>query len=237
MKPYVICHILTSADGRITGELLSTNEALAAADVYYEINRTLVHSGKICAFGCGRITMEGSFTAGYYPDLSGYVNNTLQKDDYIATRAKFYAVAFDRCGKLGWRAGVISDPDDEYDRAHVIEVLTKRTPTEYLSYLREIGTSYIFAGENDVDVSLALEKLHSLFEIELFLLEGGSIINGAFSRADAIDEYSLVVAPVCGGSDGAPLLSDGRIASMKLKEIKKYENDIIYLNYERNRTK
>lgn len=44
----------------------------------------------------------------------------------------------------------------------------------------ENGVSYIFAGKNDIDIKLALNKLYSIFGIKKLLLEGGSVINGAF---------------------------------------------------------
>lgn len=40
------------------------------------------------------------------------------------------------------------------------------------------------------------------------MLEGGSIINGAFLKADAVDELSLVVAPVTANAEDKPLFSD-----------------------------
>lgn len=65
-----------------------------------------------------------------------------------------------------------------------------------LLYYRKIGVSYIFAGKNDIDINTVLNKLYDLFDIKVMLLEGGSIINGAFLFADAVDNVSQVIAPV-----------------------------------------
>ncbi len=39
-------------------------------------------------------------------------------------------------------------------------------------------------------------------------MEGGSILNGAFAKADVIDELSLVQAPVLGEKGDKPLFYD-----------------------------
>ncbi|MEE0969578.1 MAG: 5-amino-6-(5-phosphoribosylamino)uracil reductase, partial [Clostridia bacterium] len=67
-RPYIICHMVTSLDGKVTGDFLGNPECAAACETYYEINRNLKSNG----FICGRVTMESSFTGGYYPDLSEY---------------------------------------------------------------------------------------------------------------------------------------------------------------------
>ena len=67
-RPYIICHMVTSIDGKVTGDFLFQAESAAATDIYYRINRDLKADG----FICGRVTMEGSFTNGWYPDLSKY---------------------------------------------------------------------------------------------------------------------------------------------------------------------
>ena len=146
----------------------------------------------------------------------------------------FYAVAFDTHGKLGWKCGRIIDPDGDpgYDGAQIIEVLSEDVDDRYLCYLREKKISYIFAGEDSIDVKLALFKIKSLFGCETLLLEGGSIINGAFERADVIDELSLVVAPVVAEKDDKPLFTDSDIANYELVKAEN-ENGNLILNYSR----
>ena len=67
-RPYIICHMVTSLDGKVTGDFLFGPECENATEIYYDINRKLECNG----FICGRVTMGGSFTGGYYPDLSDY---------------------------------------------------------------------------------------------------------------------------------------------------------------------
>ena len=146
MKPYIICHMVMSIDGRVTGEFLSKNNH----EIYYQINRDY----KADAFACGRVTMEESFTGGYYPDLTNY-QPVLEFEDYILNKeTNLYALAFDPHGRLGWKEDHIIDLDQDpgYDNAKVIEILTHQVDNRYLSYLQKQGISYIFGGEEKIDI-------------------------------------------------------------------------------------
>lgn len=229
-RPYVICHMTTSLDGKVTGEFLNLPETVPATEVYYEINRAY----RADAFACGRVTMESSFTGGWYPDLTEFRNTEIPERDYRAdSDARFFSVAFDRRGRLGWKTARIEDEDPGYEGAHIIEVLCENAPSAYLAYLRSIGVSYVFAGEREMDLSLALNKLKQVFGIETLLLEGGSILNGAFLREGLVDELSLVVAPMTAEADDKPLFDGSVAAAYELKGTKLYEASVFWLNYKR----
>ena len=91
---------------------------------------------------------------------------------------------------------------------HVVAVLTHRVSDEYLSVLRERGVSYLLAGNDDVELPLALEKIGARLGVRTLMLEGGGGINGSFLRDGLIDEVSLLVAPVADGRIGTPALFD-----------------------------
>ena len=234
MSPYIICHMVTSIDGKVTGDFLFQDECAEATDIYYRINRERKADG----FICGRVTMEGSFTGGWYPDLSRYKpvrhDMDMKMDFIVDDLSGFYAIAFDTHGRLGWKSNKIIDPDGDpgYDGAQIIEVLSEQVDVRYLRYLRDMEISYIFAGENAIDVELALFKLKNIIGCNTLLLEGGSIINGAFERARAVDELSLVVAPLIAGNDGKPLLMDSVPMSFKLVK-EGNENGNLILKYKR----
>ncbi|MBQ1463959.1 MAG: dihydrofolate reductase family protein [Ruminococcus sp.] len=225
--PYVTCHMVTSIDGKVTGKFLRSNSGILASEVYYDINRKL----KGDAFACGRVTMEESFTGGFKPDLSGFSGADIPHEDFIACNHDYYAVSFDRHGLVGWTEGFIHDEDEGYDNCHIIEVLTEDVPAENLAYYRSIGVSYIFAGRNDTDITAALRKLYSLFGIKRLMLEGGSIINGAFFRADAVDELSLVTAPVIADKDDKPLFSESIFREYAAHYSEMRDNGIMWLRY------
>ena len=230
-KPYIICHMVTSIDGKVTGDFRSRPECESATELYYELNRNYNKNGAN-GFICGRVTMESSFTGGWYPDLTKY-EPIESKDDFIPDNLSgFYAVSFDPKGKLGWKNSKIVDEDPGYGDAQIIEVLTEQVDGRYLTYLRSMEIPYIFAGKIEIDVKKALEKLKALMNISCLLLEGGSIVNGYFQRADVIDELSLVVAPVVADAEDKPLFMDSIASVFELKEIKQ-QDDVVWMNYKK----
>lgn len=166
-RSYIICHMITSIYGKDTGDFLSRSECEKAMDIYYELNREYNKNGAN-GFICGRVTMEGSFSGGWYPNLTKYkpIEN---KDDFIPDNLSgFYAVSFDPKGKLGWKNNKIIDEDPGYGGAQIIEVLTEQVDGRYLKYLQKMEIPYIFAGETEIDVKIALKKLKYLMGITLF---------------------------------------------------------------------
>ena len=233
-RPYIICHMVTSLDGKVTGDFLSQSGCESACEIYYDINRKLKSNG----FICGRVTMEGSFTGGYYPDLSKYEPAKFpmgrKMDFMLDDLTGFYAVAFDPKGKLGWKSNKIIDPDGDpgYDGAQIIEVLTEQADDRYLSYLMDMEIPFIIAGETEIDVNLALFKLKNIVGADTLLLEGGSIVNGSFQRADVIDELSLVVSPIVADKNDKPLFMDGAVQNFELIKTETVKGNLI-LNYKR----
>lgn len=155
LRPLVICHMVTSIDGKVTGDFLNSKKGLEVSETYYELNRKL----KGDAFDYGRVTMETSFMGDFKPDLSEFSDADIPYEDYIAQKHHYYAVSFDRHGTVGWTDSRIHDSDPGYDDCHIIEVLSETTPKEMLAYYRKSGVSYIFAGKDDIDINLALNKL------------------------------------------------------------------------------
>ncbi len=233
-RPYIICHMVTSIDGKVTGDFLFEPECVGACEIYYRINR----GRKADGFICGRVTMEESFTKGWYPDLSRYKpvqhRSEVKKDFITHDLSGFFAVAFDTHGRLGWKSNRISDPDRDpgYDGAQIIEVLSEDVDERYLGYLEEVQIPYIFAGKKSIDIELALFKLKSIFGCDTLLLEGGSEINGAFQRAGAVDEISLVVTPQIAGKESKPLFAESDRMNFILEKSES-ENGNLILNFKR----
>ena len=227
-RPYIICHMVTSLDGKVTGKFLYAHECHDATETYYQLNRDF-HAD---AYACGRVTMEGSFTGGWYPDLSAYAPLYDISDHLVEELSGFYAVAFDPHGRLGWRGTLIIDEDPGYDQAQIIEVLTRQVDPRYLRYLQVSGIPYIFAGEDEIDIEEALTKLRKYFGINKLLLEGGSILDGAFQRAGIIDELSLVMAPIVGEANAKPLFTAAYMENYRLAEAKPC-GSALWLNYKK----
>ena len=227
--------MMTSIDGKVTGDFLFSDESAKGTEVYYEINRRYKADG----YACGRVTMQGSFCGDEYPDLSKYapVKHDLDlKMDYIFDdMTGVYAVAFDPHGRLGWKSNRIADPDGDpgYDNAQIIEVLTEQVDERYLGYLETMEIPYIFAGETELDVEFALSKLKNIIGINTLLLEGGSILDGGFMESDLIDELSLVVCSVVADTKDKPLFMKSRMSAFKLAEVKQHTGGVLWLHYKK----
>ena len=199
-RPYIICHMSTSLDGKTTGSYTETQEAENAFEEYERINQ-FYHPQ---AWINGRITIDENFTFYEKPKLRENAPVILH-DDYVAvSNGENYIVAADPSGRLGWKQNYV-----EYagrPKAYVIEILTEQVSDAYLAFLREKEISYIFAGTDVIDFTVAVKQLKSLFGIEKLKLSGGGVLNWSFAQAGLIDELSLIIAPVADGATDTPTL-------------------------------
>ena len=228
-RPYIICHMLTSLDGKVTGNFLDDKKIEHLIEEYYKIHSEF----KADAFACGKNTFLEGFVKDNEIDLAKYSNTKINKnEDYIYEKIsdfKFFAVCFDRKGSLAWKENTLKDDIPGYNNYHVIEVMTERVKEEYLAHLRSIGISYIICGKDDINLEECLEKLRMKFGIKLLLLEGGSLLNGSFMKAGVIDEISLVQCALTGEKDDKPLFNEGNIECYHLESFKQLRNGIYIL--------
>ena len=231
-KPFVVCHMLTSLDGKIDGKYMSAPACAPALEKYGEIRGF---------YGCnatlyGTTTMLGGYSAGrapaQLPDSPAY-----PMEDYVAeSDVQNYIVSVDPAGVLGWESKYIEKKGRP--RAHVIEVLTGQVNPKYLAYLRQFDISYIFAGEEALDCVLLLHKLKTMFDIDKLMVAGGGLMNWSFAQADLLDEVSIVMAPVADGSttavsifEKAGFLPDRKPIAFMLKAAERVNGGGLWLRY------
>lgn len=229
-RPYTICHILSALDGKITGEFMEMESARSVSEEYGRI-RTEYQAD---AWLYGTITTK-EFTGWRKPEPD--FGTEVPDGDFVAEKqAPLYYVSVDVQGEISWESGTFHKagrPD-----AHVIEVLTEKTPAAYRAYLRKHGVSYILAGSEGLDGKLAVEKLHRLFGINRLLICGGGTVNWTFLQQGVVDELSLLIAPVADGNpdsvtvfERSPLLPAGGPAVFQLKNIERLRGDGVRLVY------
>lgn len=195
MKPYVICHMTTSVDGRILPK--RWHPPYQDDNGIYERLHGEIGGD---AWLVGRVTgQEFAKRDAPYPASGG---TPIARENWFAqTEADSWAVVLDAGGKIAWgRADIGGDP--------LVVVLAEAVADSHLAGLRQDGVSYIFAGENEIDLPAALETLNRDLGIERLLLEGGGAINGALLQAGLVDELSLIVAPSVDGTPGSAALFD-----------------------------
>ena len=222
MKPHIICHMLSSVDGKTDGSDLRG----VTGKGEYEATGAKLNGD---AWVCGRTTMQQHF-AEQEPFVSASEAPAGPQPVFVARRAESYAVSVDTLGKLRW-------PGGNLDGDHLICVVSERAPSDYLAMLREKGISYVVSGQSSVDPPDAVNRLNEHFAIRTLLLEGGGHINGAFLEAGLVDEVSLLLVPGVDGRHDVPAVFDGVSPSkttavpLKLKSVERRENDALWIRY------
>ncbi|WP_420127381.1 dihydrofolate reductase family protein [Longimicrobium sp.] len=224
-RPRVICHMMSSLDGRIVTDGWPQSEE--GRRQYELVHESYEPDGWIC----GRVTMEQHFAQGLRSDAEvARQHHGPPREDFRAPgEHESFAFAVDASGKLAWE-------DGDIDGDHVVAILSERVSDEYLASLRERGVSYLLAGARDVDLPLALEKIGATFGVRTLMLEGGGRINGGMLRDGLIDEVSVLVAPVADGRMGTPTLFDDDGADvtprrLALEAVERRADDVVWLRY------
>jgi len=192
MRPKIICHMMSSIDGRLLADAPAAGiDADALWRHYDQVATRFDADGWIV----GRKTMQG-YAKGSARTPS-IVGDNLRRP-YIADRkGRDIAVAVDARGKLHYGR-------DDAGSDHIVAVVGEQVSDSYLAELREDGVSYLFAGPDGHDLRHAMDVLGDAFGVDTMLLEGGGIINGAFLKERLIDEISLLVYPGIDGLAGVP---------------------------------
>lgn len=222
MKPYVICHMLSSLDGKI--DPLSLKK-IAKNNEYETIGAMFCSDAWIC----GRETMQQHF-AEKNPFISLSHKAAGPQPVFVARQAESYAISVDTHGKLRW-AG------DEIAGDHLICITSEQVPEDYLAMLRQKSISYIVAGQATIDLDQAVNLLGKHFGIETLLLEGGGHINGAFLEENLVDEISILIVPGIDGRHGVPSVFDGIHADdhtafpLELKSVEQRDKGTLWIRY------
>jgi len=192
MKPYVICHMMSSLDGHALTDNWDRDVKKRADELYEQLADTFDFQ----AWVCGRVTMQEIAHGDDYP--RGLATAPIAREPYFAQRdAKRFAISIDPQGKVAWKSNTALD-------SHVVEVLTEAVSDDYLAYLQSISVSYLFAGVQHIDLHRLVEVLASELGIRRLIVEGGPHVSGSFVNAGLVDEVSVVVLPLIDGRGKHP---------------------------------
>ena len=196
-RPYVICHMLQSIDGKIAGGFFREKQTLELAKIYSDISKD--YNGDAIIYGT--TTAQEMFSSSKTAPVLN--QNPIQKIDYIYKNDKNkWIVVIDPQGQITFDQSVYQNT--RLKDKNLIVILTENISSQYLETLKSLNISYLFTGKEEIDLRLALEKLYDLFSIKKLLLQGGGITNTYFIKEDLIDELSLVVSPVVSGEEKQP---------------------------------
>ena len=230
-RPYTVCHILSALDGKISGSFARTRSAAEVSEEYARIRNN--YQAEAWLYGT---TTTKEFTGYKKPDLPAGYEKVPDGDHIAETNLNFYYISVDTAGEIGWDSGTFRKagrPD-----AHVVEILTEKTPSAYRAYLREKGVSYILAGQEQLDCKEAVRKLRQLFGIQTLLICGGGVVNWTFMQQGVVDELSLLLAPAADGASSTPAvfecmdsLTSSDPVEFVLKNIERLQGNGVRLTY------
>lgn len=220
-KPYTICHMMTSVDGRIDCQM--TSELPGVEDYYSTLNELNVPTTV-----SGRVTAElelaepGVFRA-ENPEPYGQEGFSKKAD------AVGYEVVVDTKGKLLW-------PDAAGMEKPYLIITSEQVTKEYLRYLDRQHISWIVCGKEKIDLVRASEILAAEFHVERMGIVGGAAINTAFLDAGLLDEISIVVGAGIDGRGCMASVFDGLDAEhplihLKLADVKRFDSEAVWLRY------
>ncbi|MBQ3876759.1 MAG: dihydrofolate reductase family protein [Prevotella sp.] len=236
MRPYIICHMMASLDGRID---CAMTEQIDDTNHYYDA---------LAQLGCPS-TLEGKTTLAMHYAQDGVFQpqrphedagqqlykavESLQVDDGTSGMAKGYAIGVDTRGTLLW-----DDNTTELFGRPLLMMLSEQASQEYLDYLKSKHISYITTGRNGIDLPSAMETLRTVFGVERLAVVGGGNINGSMLDLGLIDEVSMMYGYGIDGRGGMAAAFDGRPMDRKpvrltFKSVEE-QDGIVWMRYQVN---
>ena len=230
MIPKIVCHIMSSVDGRLlpgrwTQPYDGTSSSILFKD-YAEIGKTLGTD----AWMFGKTTTKEVFPYKFMP-----------KSNETAAPGKIYVGH-----RNSSRLFLTVDPDadifytDSLLRGdNILTILGTNATVDYLQLLEDKGISYIVLND-PMNLREAMEIIHESFGINKISLQGGGIIDGAMLAAGLLDELSLVIYPGIDGLTTSPSIfeylgaDDERPANGQALELLSAEtrsHGIVWLRY------
>lgn len=234
--PRIICHMMTTIDGKITSgdgtDILSNN----FFDLYTKTEDLLpAHT----AWMCGRVTMQ-MFAKNEHtilPASHQHINN----NDFIAPHEEnMFMLGVDTKGILRWNNNVIQLSNIK-TALHLVIITTETTPKEYLHYLQTQNISYLVAGKDSIDFHTLFTKIKEKLGVKTLLLEGGGLLNGSVMSEGLIDEISLLLTPTIINQSQAPSIFERKqvepinLRHYSLSSVQKIGNNVVWIRW--NKTK
>ena len=220
-KPYIVCHMMTSLDGRIDCAMTAQ---LPGVDDYYRALGALQAPTTVS----GRVTAQ--LEMALPGDFQAKDSTPVGKEAFSRkTDAPGYEVVADTHGKLLW-------PDAGQEEKPLLILTSEQVPQEYLTYLDGRNISWLATGKERIDLARATEILATEFGVERMAVVGGSAINTSFLDAGLLDEVSILVGAGIDGRGGMPAVFDGLpmarpMIPLRLTDVQRFDSGAVWLQY------
>jgi 2,5-diamino-6-(ribosylamino)-4(3H)-pyrimidinone 5'-phosphate reductase len=215
-RPKLIVHNLASVDGRLTlaadvlllyGDPRWQAVAGSSEGVYRQIMST--YQPRALLEGSGSFVLPGQLPE-KLPVCEG--DTSYLYDDYLPEAVLNYPggrkwlVVVDSRGRVRWMYKEF--PGEEWVGWHIMVLVARATPPEYLAYLQNEKIPYLVNGQDRVDLSAALARLYDRLGVTCVVSTAGGSLNGALLRAGLVNEISVEFFPALIGGKDTPALFD-----------------------------
>lgn len=220
-RPYIICHMMASVDGRID---CAMTEQLPGVEAYYQTLDALDAPSRVS----GRVTAQLEMAGPGVFESDG--RTPLGREDYFkAADAAGYEIVADTKGVLRW--------DDVESERPLLILTSEQADSAYLAYLSRHHISWIACGREHIDLRRACQILFQEFGVKRMAVVGGGSINAGFLAAGLLDEVSVLVGAGIDGRGGMTAVFDGLpkerpVTPLKLTAVQAYENGAVWLRYQ-----
>ena len=175
-RPFVVCHMLASLDGKIDGAFFGAPQTAPALQVYGDLRGF---------YGCqttlyGTTTMLGGYADGKVSPLSANGKGAAQRELGGTRRARRWAISSSRWTLRGnWLIPAPPSKRKAAPRPCDRGVGRSRRPRPTLPIYRRGAFLFICRIER-LDCALLLQKLYRQFGIDKLMLAGGGIVTDHF---------------------------------------------------------
>jgi 2,5-diamino-6-(ribosylamino)-4(3H)-pyrimidinone 5'-phosphate reductase len=212
---HLTVHAVISIDGRLTlaADVLLLHgdprwNMLAPSDDEPYANLMAEYNPQAILEGSGSFVLESGVIAPLPPcslDLATLYQSYLPAEIVNAPKRRWFTI-IDSRGRVRWMYKEF--PGETWAGWHLLVLVSRSTPPEYLEYLRRETIPYLIVGEQGVDLTVALGMLADKCGVERVVATAGGRLSGALLRAGLVDEISLEILPAAIGGRGTPALFD-----------------------------
>ena len=214
--PLVYVYMLESIDGKASGEVLDAPASKFGKNYYF--SHQYSWGSKSILLGRGTFQIFLSWINADKIDYTGISSENIEKKDYLSENRKkteYYYITIDKNGKLPFPTGYGNFGGKQ--ECHIITILSEDVDLKYLAYLQKKGVSYIFAGEKNIDLKVALKKLKDLFGIEKIICEGGPTTTQSFLNENLVDKLIILKHPCIAQPGALPVFGNANLSSWSLE--------------------
>lgn len=220
-RPYSICHMMASLDGRIDCTMTAK---CPGVEEYYQTLSALdiptTVSGRVTAQL--ELASQGIFEAA---DKTPIGKKAFSKKSAVCG----YSVVVDTRGTLLWESDLV-------DGKPLIVVMSEAAGREYAKYLDRKNISWIACGKEKIDLVKAGEILYTEFDVKRMGIVGGGSINAGFLDAGLLDEISMLYAPAIDGRGGMKAAFDGLPTErepflLHLQSVRQFADGSVWMRY------